>query len=396
MSYNKMGSQPPGVDHLRHYELVVLLHPESNVLAARFVKDIEETVKGSGGTVHRVEDWGIRPLAYMINMLARAHYICLNIECSREALAEVENKFRFSDAVLRHLAVSTRNAPSGKSPMMKSVEMEGRRKRSSGMKFEEQEDLEEDSELDVSVLNRIAVTTATLDVELTVDRDFDEFSEDDARRLVREIRAALRTSTDVEVLNIAPGSVKLTLRLSQEAAEELYWAAIHGELSHLKIESARILSRAAIDAILKRKKEEGKFDVFLCHNSADKSEVMTIARKLQEYGIRPWLDEWEMRPGEEWLPALEAQIESVLSAAVFIGSGGIGPWQNREMQALLREFVRRGAPVIPVVLKSCQDDSEKIPIFLNGMHKVCMKKRKPNPYQQLFWGITGKRTNLIT
>ena len=41
----------------------------------------------------------------MIQKLAKAHYLCLNIECSKETLTELETGFRFNDAVLRHLTV---------------------------------------------------------------------------------------------------------------------------------------------------------------------------------------------------------------------------------------------------------------------------------------------------
>ncbi len=62
-------------------------------------------VTAAGGKVHRVEDWGRRQMAYLIQKLAKAHYLCINIEVSKEALAELETGFRFNDAVLRHLTV---------------------------------------------------------------------------------------------------------------------------------------------------------------------------------------------------------------------------------------------------------------------------------------------------
>ena len=92
------------------------------------------------------------------------------------------------------------------------------------------------------------------------------------------------------------------------------------------------------------------FDVFLCHNSEDKPEIRELARKLTENGITPWMDEEQIRPGTSWQTALGDQISSIKSAAVFVGEGGIGPWQEQEIQALLSQFVKRKCPVIPVVL----------------------------------------------
>jgi hypothetical protein len=59
-----------------------------------------------------------------------------------------------------------------------------------------------------------------------------------------------------------------------------------------------------------------EFDVFLCHNSADKPEVIEIAEQLQARGIKPWLDIWHLRPGTDWQDALEEQI-----AEISCGSG---------------------------------------------------------------------------
>ena len=79
----------------------------------------------------RLEDWGRRQLAYTIQKLAKAHYICINIECGKEALAELETGFRFNDAVLRHLTVLRDKADTTPSVMMKAVEKEEARKSAS-------------------------------------------------------------------------------------------------------------------------------------------------------------------------------------------------------------------------------------------------------------------------
>ena len=87
-------------------------------------------IAAAGGTVHRVEDWGRRQLAYMIQKLAKAHYLCLNIECSKETLTELETGFRFNDAVLRSLTVAREAAITTPSVMMKGSDKEERRQAS--------------------------------------------------------------------------------------------------------------------------------------------------------------------------------------------------------------------------------------------------------------------------
>ena len=148
--------------------------------------------------------------------------------------------------------------------------------------------------------------------------------------------------------------------------------------------------RETAASTIQGKIETDDFDVFLCHNSKDKEEVKKIGIKLKEIGLLPWLDEWELQPGLPWQPALEEKIERIKSAAVFVGVEGIGPWQRREIEALLREFVRRECPVIPILLSDVPEKPE-LPVFLKGMTWVDFNKSNPDPIQQLIWGITGKR-----
>ncbi len=132
----------------------------------------------------------------------------------------------------------------------------------------------------------------------------------------------------------------------------------------------------------------GEFDVFLCHNSQDKSAVRQIAERLRERGIRPWLDEWELRPGVPWQRVLEEQISRIKAAAVFVGEQGIGPWQREELDAYLREFIRRDCPVIPVLLPGAPQELD-LPIFLAGRIWVDFRTSEPDPLTRLAWGIGG-------
>ncbi|MDB5816624.1 MAG: ribosomal protein [Rhizobacter sp.] len=105
---------------MRHYEIVLLIHPDQSEQVPAMLERYKGVVTAGGGKVHRVEDWGRRQMAYLIQKLAKAHYLCINIECSKEVLAEIETGFRFNDAVLRHLTVVRDEAESTPSVMMKS------------------------------------------------------------------------------------------------------------------------------------------------------------------------------------------------------------------------------------------------------------------------------------
>jgi small subunit ribosomal protein S6 len=113
---------------MRHYEIVLLIHPDQSEQVPAMLERYKGIVTAGGGKVHRVEDWGRRQLAYMIQKLAKAHYLCINIECGKEVLEELETGFRFNDAVLRHLTVVKSKAETTPSVMMKMVEKEEARK----------------------------------------------------------------------------------------------------------------------------------------------------------------------------------------------------------------------------------------------------------------------------
>jgi hypothetical protein len=133
------------------------------------------------------------------------------------------------------------------------------------------------------------------------------------------------------------------------------------------------------------------FDVFLCHNSQEKDTIRLMNRRLKKSRVRTWLDEEQLPPGQSWQDLLEKQIEQIKTAAIFVGKSGIGPWQEEEIKAFLREFVRRKCPVIPVILKDCSKPPE-LPLFLSQFTWVDFRISEPDPYEQLLWGIKGRKT----
>ena len=104
---------------MRHYEIVFLVHPDQSEQVPAMVERYRSTIESSGGTIHRLEDWGRRQLAYPINKIHKAHYVLMNIECGADALAELESAFRFNDAVLRNLVMRRKAAVTETSPLAK-------------------------------------------------------------------------------------------------------------------------------------------------------------------------------------------------------------------------------------------------------------------------------------
>ena len=107
---------------LRHYEIVVLIHPDQSEQVPAMVERYRAVIAKDGGHVHRFEDWGRRPLAYSIEKVHKAHYILMNIECGKDALAALKDLFRYNDAILRYLCLVREEAVTEMSPMMRGDE----------------------------------------------------------------------------------------------------------------------------------------------------------------------------------------------------------------------------------------------------------------------------------
>ncbi len=95
---------------MRHYEIVFMVHPDQSEQVPAMIERYRGVIEGSEGAIHRLEDWGRRQLAYPINKLHKAHYVLMNVECSADALAELESAFKFNDAVIRNLIIKQKTA----------------------------------------------------------------------------------------------------------------------------------------------------------------------------------------------------------------------------------------------------------------------------------------------
>jgi len=130
---------------MRHYEIVFLVHPDQSEQVPAMVERYTNLITEDGGKVHRLEDWGRRQLAYPINKIHKAHYVLMNIECSDSVLSELNDSFRYNDAIIRNLVIRRKDAVTDVSPIKAS---EGREDRRSAPQREErnQDNSEEVSE----------------------------------------------------------------------------------------------------------------------------------------------------------------------------------------------------------------------------------------------------------
>ncbi|HEX7184439.1 MAG TPA: toll/interleukin-1 receptor domain-containing protein, partial [Thermoanaerobaculia bacterium] len=133
------------------------------------------------------------------------------------------------------------------------------------------------------------------------------------------------------------------------------------------------------------------FDVFLSHNSKDKPAVRQIAGYLEECGLRPWLDEDELRPGLPWQDGLQEAIRASKAAAVFLGPHDFGNWERPEIRALLQRMVDHKLPVIPVLLPGTPEKPD-LGIYLEQNTWVDLRSGLvEKELERLVWGITDKK-----
>ena len=104
---------------MRHYEIVAVVHPDQQGRIAAMVDLYKKIVTEQGGVVHRLENWGRRPLTYPIQNQSKAQYLLMNVECGNETLEKLRETFRFSDSILRSLIIRRERAITEPSVMMK-------------------------------------------------------------------------------------------------------------------------------------------------------------------------------------------------------------------------------------------------------------------------------------
>ena len=110
---------------MRHYEIVFLVHPDQSEQVPAMIERYKSAIEAGNGTIHRLEDWGRRQLAYPIQNLVKAHYVLMNVEAEQAVLDELVDGFRFNDAVLRHLVMRRDDAVTEQSLIMKNKDEKG-------------------------------------------------------------------------------------------------------------------------------------------------------------------------------------------------------------------------------------------------------------------------------
>ena len=121
---------------MRHYEVVFMVHPDQSEQVPAMIERYSNVITKDGGTVHRLEDWGRRQLAYHINKIHKAHYVLMNVEASNEAMEELTTTFRYNDAVIRNLVIR-RDEPALEESLIMKAEREDKERKA---RYQERQD----------------------------------------------------------------------------------------------------------------------------------------------------------------------------------------------------------------------------------------------------------------
>jgi hypothetical protein len=119
-----------------------------------------------------------------------------------------------------------------------------------------------------------------------------------------------------------------------------------------------------------------KPSAFLSHASEDKASFAEpLGRELASLGIRPWLDQWEIHPGDSLpMKLFDDGVHVVDAVIVIVSRYSIGkPWVRAELDAAVVRRVQDGMRLIPVRL-----DEAEIPAPLEAL--VWHRPRRPSWY----------------
>jgi len=137
-----------------------------------------------------------------------------------------------------------------------------------------------------------------------------------------------------------------------------------------------------------------RYDAFLSLNSKDLAAVEVIAKWLVDKAqLNVWFYPWELPPGADAQKALEEALNHSNACVVFIGPGGIGPWQNEEMRVALARRVRdESFHVVPIILPNGHrplQESDLPPFLRNLIWEPLRDLQDENALHRLRCGILG-------
>ncbi|NDV86993.1 30S ribosomal protein S6 [Aurantimonas aggregata] len=110
------------------YEHVFLSRQDiSNQQVEALVEQYRGVLEANGGSVGKVENWGLKTLTYRINKNRKAYYTLMNIDAPSAAVQEMERQMRFNEDILRYITIRVEEHEDAQSVMMQKRDDRPRR-----------------------------------------------------------------------------------------------------------------------------------------------------------------------------------------------------------------------------------------------------------------------------
>jgi small subunit ribosomal protein S6 len=110
------------------YEHIFLARQD---VSGQQVDALIETFKGiieeHGGSVTKVENWGLKTLPYRVKKNRKAHYALMNIDAGNEAMREMDRQMRLNEDILRHMTIRVEKHEEGPSAPLRKSDRDDRR-----------------------------------------------------------------------------------------------------------------------------------------------------------------------------------------------------------------------------------------------------------------------------
>lgn len=90
----------------RTYEVMYIVDPDTPAeKIGKLNEAVGKLVKKQGGDVVKLDDWGLRDLAYPIQKKTQGHYVLFEITGTGQEIAELERRMRVNDMIMRYITV---------------------------------------------------------------------------------------------------------------------------------------------------------------------------------------------------------------------------------------------------------------------------------------------------
>jgi small subunit ribosomal protein S6 len=174
---------------MRNYEIIFIIHPDQADQASSFIEKFSNQVKATKGLIHRVEDIGLRKLAYPIQDQYKGGYVLMNVECDQVTIDEIKSSFKFDDSIIRDLILIKGSPESGQSALLKVTKIDSEKEK-------------ESYEREKSVSNVPKDKASLIKKETVIDKDIgdsksseenveDKKTEDSEKEEIKEVRTEL-------------------------------------------------------------------------------------------------------------------------------------------------------------------------------------------------------------